>query len=61
LCGEHEAQLLNYPRAANIGVGLLLNFGKQPQFKRQVWTNQKSILDNLGNPGDPRFIENNQK
>ncbi|PIR02960.1 MAG: GxxExxY protein [Candidatus Magasanikbacteria bacterium CG11_big_fil_rev_8_21_14_0_20_43_7] len=37
---EHEAQLLNYLRATHIEVGLLLNFGKKPQFKRQVFENQ---------------------
>ena len=40
---EHEFQLINYLKATNIEVGLLLNFGKTPQFKRKVFTN-KSIL-----------------
>ncbi len=40
LCEEHEAQLLNYLRATDIEVGLLLNFGKKPQFRRKVWTNE---------------------
>jgi len=40
LCEEHEAQLLNYLRATNIEVGLLLNFGKKPEFRRKVWTNK---------------------
>jgi len=39
LCPEHEAQLLNYLKATYIEVGLLLNFGKKPQFKRKVYTN----------------------
>lgn len=33
----HEAQLLNYLRATEIEVGLLLNFGPKPQFKRLVF------------------------
>lgn len=36
---EHEAQLLNYLKATQIEVGLLLNFGKKPQFKRRVFSN----------------------
>ncbi|HVM71596.1 MAG TPA: GxxExxY protein [Anaerolineales bacterium] len=43
---EHEAQLLNYLKAVRIEVGLLLNFGKEPQFKRKIFTNQKEIRKN---------------
>jgi GxxExxY protein len=38
---EHEFQLLNYLRATEAEVGLLLNFGKAPQFRRLVFTNDK--------------------
>jgi len=41
LCEEHEFQLINYLKATEIEVGLLLNFGKEPQFKRRVFTNKK--------------------
>ena len=38
LCEEHECQLVNYLKATEIEVGLLLNFGKEPQMKRKVLT-----------------------
>jgi GxxExxY protein len=34
LDSSHEAQILNYLRATDIEVRLLLNFGPKPQFKR---------------------------
>jgi GxxExxY protein len=37
---EHECQLINYLKATEMEVGLLLNFGKTPQFKRKVFTNR---------------------
>ena len=40
LCEEHECQLINYLKATNIEVGLLLNFGKKPQFRRKVFSNR---------------------
>jgi GxxExxY protein len=41
LAPENEAQLLNYLKASNIEVGLLLNFGPRPQIKRKVFDNQR--------------------
>ncbi len=38
---EHEAQLLNYLKATDIEVGLLLNFGPEPSIKRKVFDNLK--------------------
>ena len=35
----HGLQLLNYLRATEIEVGLILFFGKKPQFKRKLFTN----------------------
>lgn len=42
LCEEHEFQLINYLKATDIEVGLLLNFGKKPQMKRKIFTNIES-------------------
>ena len=39
LCEEHEAQLINYLKATDIEVGLLLNFGKKAEFKRKIFSN----------------------
>jgi GxxExxY protein len=40
LCEEHEFQLINYLKATEIEVGLLLNFGAKPEFKRKVFSNR---------------------
>jgi GxxExxY protein len=37
----HEAQLLNYLRATTVEVGLLLNFGLRPEFKRLIFDNDR--------------------
>jgi GxxExxY protein len=52
LTASHAGQLLNYLRASRIEVGLLLNFGLEPQFRRLVSDNrwkQSAIIR-----GDPR-------
>jgi GxxExxY protein len=41
LCEENEFQLINYLKATEIEVGLLLNFGKKPEFKRKIFSNKK--------------------
>ena len=38
---EHHAQLINYLRATRLEVGLLLNFGKSPEFKRFAYSKTK--------------------
>ena len=37
----HEAQLINYLKATNVEVGLLLNFGRKPDFKRFIFNNKR--------------------
>jgi GxxExxY protein len=44
----HEAQLTNYLRATKIEVGLLLNFGRSPEFKRKYFSNKNKKLDDDG-------------
>ncbi|HXM65282.1 MAG TPA: GxxExxY protein [Candidatus Acidoferrum sp.] len=47
LDSAHEAQLLHYLRATEVEVGLLLNFGLRPQFRRLLFDNErKKILEN---------------
>ncbi|MVM41534.1 GxxExxY protein [Spirosoma sp. HMF3257] len=41
LAPEHEAQLTNYLKATDIEVGLLLNFGREPQYKRKAFANNR--------------------
>jgi len=38
---EHEAQLLNYLKATEYEVGLLLNFGPEPGVRRKVFDNKR--------------------
>jgi len=41
LIEPHEAQLINYLRATKTEVGLLLNFGPAPAYKRKLYTNNR--------------------
>ena len=40
LSEDHEAQLVNYLKATTIEIGLLINFGKEPNFKRKIFENR---------------------
>ncbi len=40
IVAAHESQVINYPRATNLELGLVLNFGPKPQMRRL-------LLDNL--------------
>jgi GxxExxY protein len=41
LAEEHEAQLLNYLKATDIEIGLLLNFGTKPEVRRKAFNNSR--------------------
>ena len=41
LLEEHEFQLINYLKATNMEIGLLLNFGKKPEIRRKIFTNDR--------------------
>ncbi len=43
LVEEHELQLINYLKATKMEVGLLLSFGKKPEFKRKIFTNNNKL------------------
>ena len=38
ITAEHEIQLVNYLKATEIEVGIVLIFGKNPEFKRKVFS-----------------------
>ena len=43
---SHKAQLINYLKATDKEIGLLLNFGDAPEFKRVIFTNdRKEVLE----------------
>jgi GxxExxY protein len=44
----HEAQLLHYLESAEVEVGMLLNFGARPQFRRLLFDNERKKI--RGNP-----------
>jgi GxxExxY protein len=38
---ENEQQVINYLRATDKEIGLLLNFGKKPEIRRKIFTNDR--------------------
>jgi GxxExxY protein len=43
----HEAQLLHYLKSTGVEIGMLLNFGTRPQFRRLIFDNdRKKIREN---------------
>jgi len=53
---EHEVQLVNYLKATEIEVGLLLNFGPKPQNIRRVLT--KEYLERINYKADADNADN---
>lgn len=43
LLEEHECQLFNYLKATEIEVGFLMNFGKEPEYKRKIFKNEFKV------------------
>ena len=41
LVKAHYVQTLNYLKATNVEIGLLLNFGERPEIKRLIFTNNR--------------------
>ncbi|MDW8145405.1 MAG: GxxExxY protein [Roseiflexaceae bacterium] len=50
---EHDAQLLNYLKATEMEVGLLLNFGPQPVFVRKIFTNDRKRRKQIREDSSP--------
>ena len=40
----HKTQLINYLKAKDVEVGLLLNFGEKPKFKRFAYDNKRKTI-----------------
>jgi GxxExxY protein len=48
LTAAHEAQLVNYLKATCFEIGLLLNFGPEPEIKRKIYTKDRGIRATSG-------------
>ena len=47
LDNTHEAQLLNYLRATDLEVGLLMNFGPKSEFNRLAFDNERKVKPHM--------------
>ena len=54
---EFEYQLINYLKSTDCEVGLLLNFGKEPEFSRKIFSNAKKKI--RVNPSSPLHLRSN--
>lgn len=46
----HEAQLVNYLRATDFEVGLLLNFGPSAEYRRKIFSSDQGAFGSLLDP-----------
>ncbi len=44
LIDDHEIQLYNYLRSTECEIGLLMNFGTKPEFRRKAFSNSRKKL-----------------
>lgn len=51
IADAHVAQLTNYLRSTHLEVGLLLNFGRRPEFKRRYFPNSNKNTSDGSDPG----------
>ncbi|MEI9808633.1 MAG: GxxExxY protein [Bacteroidota bacterium] len=61
LCEENEAQLVNYLKATEIEVGLLLNFGNKPSSKEKYFRMSSKIINNHNHHKNQRPLPNQPK
>jgi len=47
----HEAQVINYLKATGIEIGLLINFGPRPEFKRIIFNKERNPRKSVAEKG----------
>ncbi|HEY2847970.1 MAG TPA: GxxExxY protein [Pyrinomonadaceae bacterium] len=50
LSRAHETQLINYLKATDFEVGLLLNFGSSPEYRRKIFSASREPFEALFEP-----------